>query len=185
MSGSDTESERFRLLFERYADPVLAYARRHGDSTTAEDVASETFLIAWRRRTELPDEPLAWLIVVARNLIANRQRGLVRAKRLHIELSALRQATAPEAAVDGVVVGRAVMLSALESLTPTEREALLLVGWDGLSGREAARVLDCSERTFNVRLHRARKRLTRALDSAELPRPTATLSASHPMKETR
>jgi RNA polymerase sigma-70 factor (ECF subfamily) len=50
-------------------------------------------------------------------------------------------------------------------LSPRDREAVLLLGWDGLSNRQAAKVLGCSVATFAVRLHRARTRLAAALDS--------------------
>ncbi|MGI8881020.1 MAG: RNA polymerase sigma factor [Jatrophihabitans sp.] len=185
MSASGSEDEQFRSLFERYADPVLAYARRHTDSATAEDVASETFLIACRRRAELPEAPLAWLIVVARNLLANRQRGLIRAQRLRLELTALNRLTAPQPAVDGAVVDRSVMVAALESLTAVEREAVLIFAWDGLNGRDAALVAGCSERTFNVRLYRARKRLARALDAADTPESAVELTTFRLTKEPR
>ena len=55
------------------------------------------------------------------------------------------------------------VLDALASLKEDDREALLLVAWEGLSHRDAARVLGVRETTFGVRLHRARRRLVRAL----------------------
>ena len=39
------------------------------DQACAEDVASETFLIAWRRLADVPEQPLPWLLGVARNLL--------------------------------------------------------------------------------------------------------------------
>jgi RNA polymerase sigma-70 factor (ECF subfamily) len=55
------------------------------------------------------------------------------------------------------------MLTALAELTALERESLLLVAWDGLTTRDAARVAGCSVRAFEVRLSRARARLARAI----------------------
>ena len=48
-----------------------------------------------------------------------------------------------------------------------DREALLLVAWDGLSNSDAAKVLGCTTAGFAVRLHRARVRLAQALDEAD------------------
>ena len=42
-----------------------------------------------------------------------------------------------------------------------------MCAWEGLSTKEAAEVVGCSAATFGVRLHRARARLSRALDEIE------------------
>jgi RNA polymerase sigma-70 factor (ECF subfamily) len=62
------------------------------------------------------------------------------------------------------VVERAAALRALATLSDADRETLTLVAWQGLPPREAARVVGCSQATFWVRLHRARRRLERAID---------------------
>jgi RNA polymerase sigma-70 factor (ECF subfamily) len=47
---------------------------------------------------------------------------------------------------------------------------LTLVAWHGLAAPDAARVLGCSRAAFAVRLHRARRRLERALgEAADVP----------------
>ncbi len=76
------------MLFEQYSVPVFGYARRHSDASVAEDVASETFLIAWRRRDDIPGDPLPWLLVVARNVLANRRRALSPAQSLRVDMVA-------------------------------------------------------------------------------------------------
>ena len=52
---------------------------------------------------------------------------------------------------------------ALGSLKRRDQEVLLLVGWDGLDRAQAATVLGITAVLFSVRLHRARRRLRRAL----------------------
>jgi RNA polymerase sigma-70 factor (ECF subfamily) len=59
------------------------------------------------------------------------------------------------------------IIEALAALRESDREALLLRAWEGLSTREAAAVVGCSAATFAVRLHRARVRLSRALDEIQ------------------
>ena len=66
---------------------------------------------------------------------------------------------------DHDVVERDSLLRALAGLSDLEREALLLVAWDGLCARDAATVAGCTVRAFEVRLSRARARLTRAVGS--------------------
>lgn len=58
------------------------------------------------------------------------------------------------------VAARMALDDALTQLSEGDREALLLVVWDGLDNRKAAVVMNCSPATFALRLHRARRRLT-------------------------
>ena len=59
---------------------------------------------------------------------------------------------------------------ALASLRERDREALMLVAWDGLDHRTAAIVMGCTTGSLTVRLHRARRRLAKALaDSGTEP----------------
>ncbi len=62
---------------------------------------------------------------------------------------------------------REAFSAAFAGLEEHEREVLRLVAWDGLDVREAAQVLGCSQGAFRVRLHRARRKLTRRLDAAK------------------
>ena len=69
------EHEHFVTLYERHASLVLAYARRRIGADEAEDVLAETFLVAWRRRDDVPDDALPWLYAVAGNVLRNRTRS--------------------------------------------------------------------------------------------------------------
>jgi RNA polymerase sigma-70 factor (ECF subfamily) len=62
-------------LFHDHADTVLAYALRRSDPDTAQEVVSETFTVAWRRLSDIPDPPLPWLLGVARRVLGNHQRA--------------------------------------------------------------------------------------------------------------
>jgi RNA polymerase sigma-70 factor (ECF subfamily) len=53
---------------------------------------------------------------------------------------------------EGVVTGLHLR-EALGTLSERDREALQLVGWEGLDTQQAARVVGCSARAFAVRLH--------------------------------
>jgi RNA polymerase sigma-70 factor (ECF subfamily) len=50
----------------------------------------------------------------------------------------------------------------------------MLVAWEGLDPKRAAQAAGCSQATYAVRLHRARKRLDRALYALEFPLPPRT-----------
>jgi RNA polymerase sigma factor (sigma-70 family) len=156
--------ERFTGLYDLYYRRVLRYALQHADPGTAEDVASETFLVAWRRLAEIPQPPLPWLLAVARNLLRQQFGQARRRRRLAEHISALtteRDLIAWDAGEH--VVERAAALDALATLPGDDAETLTLVTWHGLSAAEAAAVVGCSPRAFTVRLHRARKRLADAL----------------------
>ncbi|MEV5825464.1 sigma factor [Spirillospora sp. NPDC052242] len=65
----DDPESRFTRLYDEHHRRVPAYALAHAEPHTAEDVAGETFLIAWRRLDQVRDPALPWLLGVARNLL--------------------------------------------------------------------------------------------------------------------
>ncbi|WP_433331689.1 RNA polymerase sigma factor [Spirillospora sp. CA-294931] len=155
----------FTELWDRHYDDVLSYAARRVDHETARDIAAETFLIAWRRRRHIPaDRPFPWLLHVTRNVLANEMRGHRRRGRLWGRIKDQRGTNQPVADVAHGLAEGGRLGAALRRLSPHDREALQLVGWEELSPKEAAIVAGCSEKAFSVRLHRARRRLSAALD---------------------
>jgi RNA polymerase sigma factor (sigma-70 family) len=158
--------ERFTLMFDEHGPRVYGYVRRQCDAAAAQDVVSEVFLIAWQRRSAVPTDSLPWLLVVARNLIANQRRRDIRQDQIAGLVARLDQLAAPAGGADHDVVERASYLDALARLTDSDREALLLVAWDGLSHVAAATVIGCSARAFQMRLARARGRLAREVDNS-------------------
>ena len=66
---------RFEGLFDSSYSRVFSFVlRRTQDRDLAEEIVAETFLIAWRRLEDLPDEPLPWLFGTARRVLANHTR---------------------------------------------------------------------------------------------------------------
>ncbi|MFJ5261857.1 RNA polymerase sigma factor [Streptomyces sp. NPDC088387] len=165
-----------RALFDAHYGRILGFARRRADDAeSAQDVAAETFLVAWRRIDKVPTEPgeeLPWLYAVARNILANEQRGRRRGGRLTARLG--RTASAAPEAPDhaGGVVEALHVRQALAALSENDQETLRLVGWDGLDPAAAARVVGCSPRTFAVRLHRAGDASNTNSPAARSPAPT-------------
>ncbi|MGW2050613.1 RNA polymerase sigma factor [Streptomyces sp. NPDC001858] len=175
-----TEVQRFRDLYEECQPRVLAYASSLVGRQIGEDIASETFTVAWRRMRDIPTPPLPWLLGVARNLTHELRRRDGRQYAAAAE-EAQRIITSSGGRVDDVaadVTERAAALQALAGLSPADREVLTLVAWNGLAPRQAARVLGISTATFQVRLHRARRRLERAVD--EVARPAGRSRDSRP-----
>jgi RNA polymerase sigma-70 factor (ECF subfamily) len=144
-------------LFGAHGRRVLAYAiRRTPSLADAEDAAAETFTIAWRKIAQLPDEPLPWLLAIARRVISNQRRGNQR--RLWLSLKLQRRAVAEPPVGGEADTGDGAALAVLARLRADDQELLRLVAWDELDHREVAEVLGISPSAVAVRLHRARAR---------------------------
>jgi RNA polymerase sigma-70 factor, ECF subfamily len=159
---------RFEEIFDGTYPRVLAYSlRRAADRGSAEEVVSETFLIAWRRRHELPEEPLPWLLGTARKVLANQRRAAGRRLPTGTH-GAPDPAQAPDAGPGPyeTVAEREALAAAFARLAGRDREVLSLIAWEGLQVREAARVVGCSAAAFSLRLHRARRRLLKELGAS-------------------
>jgi RNA polymerase sigma-70 factor, ECF subfamily len=161
----------FGDLYERHAGSVYAYAARRSARDEAEDVVAETFLVAWLRIQDVPEDALPWLLGVARKVLANARRGAHRRASLGARLRMLSRHVAAGDPADEVV-SHARILDALAALSPKEREARMLVAWEGLDPARAARAAGCTRATFAVRLHRAKRRLMKELESDGHPEPT-------------
>jgi RNA polymerase sigma factor (sigma-70 family) len=162
--------ERFTVLYDRHYRKVLGYVLLRAEQDAAEDVVSETFLVAWRRLDDLPDPVLPWLLGVARNLLHKQYDSGRRRQVLADRINAATRAddlAGPDVAER--VVERDAARAALSALTDKDVEAIVLTTWYGLSPREAAQVIGCSATTFTVRVHRARKRLARTLCADTAP----------------
>jgi RNA polymerase sigma-70 factor (ECF subfamily) len=169
---------RFEALFAAHQRDVLAYAMRRSDThADAEDVAAETFAIAWRKLAAVPNEPLPWLYAVARRVLANQRRGNSRRERL---AALLRVDDVPTP----VRVGEDLdgpAFEALASLSPADQEILRLVAWEDLRNHQVAEVLGITANAVALRLHRARARFADALarsgvDALKDPSPVRTLA---------
>jgi RNA polymerase sigma-70 factor (ECF subfamily) len=169
-AATSAETDLFKAMFDQHLPAVWRFARRRCESSAdADDVAAETFAVAWRRRADAPppDEMALWLFGVARRVLANQRRANDRRGQLQLRLvgAAARTPAAPPA--DHRLNHRTGLAEALASLHPDDRELLLLRAWDGLGIQEIAGLLGCSQNAASIRLHRARGRLARALESGD------------------
>lgn len=154
-----TDEKWFESLWQTHSSDVWAFAARRVPAVEADDIVAETFLIAWRQRAERGRKP--WLLAVAHNVIGTRYRSRDRQERL---ISRLATAPASQGAnpIDGIDL-RQPLREALRELNVDELEAILLVGWDDLSPKDAASVAGCSRTAMRMRLLRARRQLSQSL----------------------
>ncbi|MCP2339970.1 RNA polymerase sigma factor [Actinomadura rupiterrae] len=166
------EPEDFAQIFDRYYDAIHGYASRRLGPTAADDVAAETFLIAFDRRDAYdlsrPDAR-PWLYGIASNLIARHHRAEARQYRALARTGPDGPSEGPEdraAARLDASAARGPLADALADLAGGERDVLLLVAWAQLSMQEVAEALDLPAGTVRSRLHRARRRVRAALPEA-------------------
>src|SRR4051794_22022968 len=163
----------FRAVYEQHGPAVFAYIARRVAREHVDDLASETFMVAWRKLPPDVEEPLPWLYAVARRVVLSHHRSLCRRRRLVERLVALtsRDAESVAAAAELGLRFDPALAAAFSRLTAYEQEALLLVAWEGLDHAQAARVVGCTAATFTVRLSRARSKLRAVLGDRPDRRP--------------
>ena len=148
-------------LYEQHAAGIAAYALRRAAPADAADVVADTFLVAWRRHDELPDErdTLPWLYGVARRVLANQRRARDRRTRLHDRLRSDFVEFENQHSRAEQADGFERVSSALAALSDDDAELLRLTAWEGLSPTQIAATMEIEPSAVRQRLRRARQRL--------------------------
>jgi RNA polymerase sigma-70 factor, ECF subfamily len=161
--------ERFAVIFDRYAPVVHGYlSRRVGP--LADDLVSETFLLAFRGRTGYTPgrAPVrAWLFGIATNLVRRHARDEERRYRAFGRAAGHVESTTELGEVAGRVDAQALrgeLADALAALPRAELDVLLLWTYPQLSYAEIAAALGVPVGTVRSRLHRARGKVRTRLD---------------------
>ena len=157
----------FEDAFEAEFAPLHRYLARRLGSSTADELAAETFAVAFRRWDRLdPERPVRpWLYGIAANLVRHhwrRERRMLRAY--------ARTGVDPVLAEEDAAVERAdaearqrELAEALAALRRDEREILLLHAWAELTDSEIADALGVPPGTVKSRLSRAREKVRNRL----------------------
>ncbi|GIJ46732.1 DNA-directed RNA polymerase sigma-70 factor [Virgisporangium aliadipatigenens] len=163
----DDTDERLERLFRAHADGLFRYVAHRIGVEEAGDVVGDTFVVAWRKLDRIPSgDERAWLYGVARRETLSRVRKRARGDALYQRL--LNAGPQDGADIADGVLARLELWRALAELGPADRDILLTTLWTELTPAEAARVLGCSRPTYAVKLHRARRRLARALEERDM-----------------
>jgi RNA polymerase sigma factor (sigma-70 family) len=185
IAASISDGERFGAVVERHFAELYRYlARRVG--ADADDLAAETFAIAFRRRGDYQlDRPdmRPWLYGIATNLVRRHRRSEMRRlaayarsahRDAHLSVDASQEIAAH---LDGANTLHRVA-AAFARLDDEQRDVLFLVAICGLAYGDAAEALDLPVGTVHSRIARARKRLRDLIESSgqepstAIPRPT-------------
>jgi RNA polymerase sigma factor (sigma-70 family) len=157
----------FAELFERHARVVGAFAARRVGYDAAEDILSETFLVAFRRRSDFDaawDSARPWLLGFASRLI-RKHRSREAAQWRAFAAAASRGEPATDGAIDAAG-SRTDALADLRALAPKiaklsagDRETLLLYAWGDLTYEQVALAQGIPVGTVRSRLNRVRRKL--------------------------
>ncbi|MCA1824711.1 MAG: sigma-70 family RNA polymerase sigma factor [Mycobacteriales bacterium] len=168
------DAAAFGELYDRYVDVVYRYVYyRVGARALAEDLVSETFLRALRRITSFTWQGrdfAAWLITIARNLIADHYKS----GRFRLEvttadmLDADRALPGPEGEVIDSLTNVA-LLEAVKGLNSEQQECIVLRFLQGLSVTETALAMGKTEGAIKALQYRATRALERVLPKDYAP----------------
>jgi RNA polymerase sigma-70 factor (ECF subfamily) len=162
---SPERSRTYESFLRTHGDAVLRFLRRRADPQTADDAFSETMLVVWRRFDEVPDEPLPWLYVTARNCLRNAERSLRRQQRVVDRITAIDPPPQATTADDDGDPREECLHAALARLSNTDAEVLRLWAWEELGPQEIATVMQISVNAATIRLHRAKKKVRQEMDA--------------------
>lgn len=168
-------ADRIVAMANEYAVAVHRYLLRRlagapDAQGQAEDLTSEVFLVAWRRRDDVPvDAELPWLYAVARRLLANHRR-----RPADIAVDDLGSLEGIDEADPADIVTRdAALAAAWRQLSSRDREILRLSVWEGLSGDDLAAALGISAGGAAAALSRARARLVEQISAHDVKEAVA------------
>jgi RNA polymerase sigma-70 factor (ECF subfamily) len=166
MAGGDPSA--LADLYERHARAVYSLACRIlGDRTEAEDVAQDVFSQAWRQAAQYDSRRatvIGWLLMMSRTRSIDR----LRARRARPQTAAvgLPEAADPAAGAEARAIGMEAasrVRQALGSLPDSQRAALELAYYEGLSHADIAAQLGEPLGTIKTRIRAGLLRLRSAM----------------------
>ena len=167
----ETDSGALKELYDRHAPWLQArLMRRCNDREVVADVLQDTFVTLWKDAGSFrgDGELAGWLWGIAFRRLVSRLRSRKDVV-LMPEWDAPTLGNMP-AAEDQVLLGVEYgdLAGALRRLSPEFRSVVQAVVLDGLTTKEAGRLLGVRENTVKTRLHRAKAQLRGSLAEAAL-----------------
>jgi len=169
LADSIDNAASFAAIFDRHFDAIYGYLQRRIGPDLAEELASQTFLVAFNQRARYDlsfSNARPWLFGIASNLLRRQRREERRQLRAYARtgIDPLGDALeGTEARLDAANMGRE-LAAALASLAGEELDVLLLYAWAELSYAEIAQALGTPIGTVRSRLSRARRRVRELLE---------------------
>jgi hypothetical protein len=146
-AGGDQRA--FAELFERHAQAVWNHAYRlTGSWSAAEDLTSNTFVIAWRKRADITlvrDSALPWLCTVAGNVARTEHRGATRRSRLVRRLPQPRAGSDHADSVAEQLDGETRLREVIEAVRNCRARSIRSSSWAGSGTYRSAMRRSCSK----------------------------------------
>lgn len=165
---SAAEPALFAMLYDRHARSVFRYVAQRVSDQVADDVMSETFLVAFERRASYDsnvENARPWLLGIATRLM--RKHARLEAKAWKGMIADLAAQITPDlidlagARVDAQRTTRR-LAKALQRLSEIDRDTLLLYAWGDLDYASISTAMQVPIGTVRSRLNRARRQIRRA-----------------------
>lgn len=169
------DADRFAEIYDRHFPEIYRYVAGRLGSDVADDVAAETFLIAFRKRDRVDPargSVRPWLYGIATILVGQHRRRETRRYRA-LSRAGGRAAVSAESHDDRVASALAAeglaprLATALAGLAQRDRDVLILAAIGELSHEEIAGALEIPYGTVGSRLNRARRALREALQDID------------------
>jgi RNA polymerase sigma-70 factor (ECF subfamily) len=174
------DESAFTVIVRAYEAPVFNYVLRTiGDRTLAEDLTQDVFLRVYRglRGYSSRASFTTWLFRVAKNRVVDELRAAERRPRSFLAIEDTPQLEVVDAPIEQSEA-IAVLLHAVDKLSPDLKEALLLRDITGLSYNEIADTLEVTLATVKWRIFKAREEVQQALEEQGVELSTRGESAS-------
>lgn len=171
--AADGDVKAFELIHNRYRREALTVARRLcGRLCIAEDVVQEAFLAVWRRAdsySESRGSVRAWILTIVRHRAIDASRRQTRNQTAELLLDGLEEQLVAPAQVEAEADRRErarIVRGALRRLPPSQREAVVLTYFCGLTHHETATAVGRPLGTVKGRLRLGHERLRQDLVAA-------------------
>ena len=153
-------------LYERYSGQIFGYCLHQlGSREEAEDAVQTTFMNAFRglQRGIVPELESAWLFKIAHNVCLSRRRSSWRRGKVEApnNFEVLQEVVPGRERVADELIR---LQDVLEEMPESQRRAILLREWQGLTYREISDELGLSQAAVETLIFRARRALAQGLE---------------------
>ena len=176
IEASNGDEDSFSVIVERYSDKLFNFVLRFvGDQQTAEDIVQETFpkVFTSSDRARTLNNFSTWIFTIAANLAKSQLRYRKRWRFISIDSSthedtdviveAIDESHRPDHTTESKIM-HSMIRTAIDSLPPRYREAIIMRDIEGRSCDEIARITDSPVGTIKSRVNRSRLKIQQELE---------------------
>ena len=172
-SVAEGDKAAFKLLYLRHRERVYRFvARLSGSESTADETVNEVFLAVWRDAGQFEgrSQVATWLLSIARFKVLTQSRRRSEAPLDERAVALIEDPADGPAACIEKRQRSDILQRCLQKLTPSHRDVINLIYYQGKKIEEVARLSGTPVATIKTRLHYARNRLTDLLSEAGVDR---------------